>query len=307
MAKKLVNSDYKNDRVKDPNQISSSQVKQVKSYVKTFFDKAVVKRAEHDKKKAAQAADSAQDSKKSNGPSPDTPVKSTEMNGEEKMDLSDEEVEVDDGKSTPLTTPSNPVSNGTNGIKRKRDGDEESETGSVKRKRDEANVSETGSIKCKTEEDGVSVTASPKRKRELSEEGTPDSGSTPTKRQRSISPGFPPPPPPPMDGIDMDTEFQLGGIMASTIDEEVAFMDAPPPPPIEEGQQFEEEVPGMENFAEGQVIQTSSAFLPASSANISQDLADSESPSDDQKSGLADHFEGMNHDRLRQLGVPSEA
>ena len=56
IAKKLVNSDYKNKRVQDPIRISSKQEKQVKKYVKEFFDKAVAKREQHDRKKAERRA-----------------------------------------------------------------------------------------------------------------------------------------------------------------------------------------------------------------------------------------------------------
>ncbi len=52
IAKKLVNSDFKNNRVEDPTSISSRQEKNVKKYVKDFFDKAVIKRREYEKKKA---------------------------------------------------------------------------------------------------------------------------------------------------------------------------------------------------------------------------------------------------------------
>lgn len=52
IAKKLVNSDFKNNRVEDPRQISSRQEKQVKKYVKEYFDKAVVKKRAYEQKKA---------------------------------------------------------------------------------------------------------------------------------------------------------------------------------------------------------------------------------------------------------------
>src|ERR1700722_9704832 len=52
IGKKLVASDFKNNRVEDPTKISSKQEKKVKKYVKDFFDKAVAKKAAHDKMKA---------------------------------------------------------------------------------------------------------------------------------------------------------------------------------------------------------------------------------------------------------------
>src|SRR5271154_5142266 len=54
IGKKLVASDFKNNRVEDPTKISTKQEKKVKKYVKDFFDKAVAKKAAHDKMKAAK-------------------------------------------------------------------------------------------------------------------------------------------------------------------------------------------------------------------------------------------------------------
>lgn len=56
VAKKLVNSDFKNNRVDDPTQISEKQKKKVKQFCKDFFDKAVVKHRAHEKKKAGNHA-----------------------------------------------------------------------------------------------------------------------------------------------------------------------------------------------------------------------------------------------------------
>lgn len=54
--KKLVASDFKNNRVEDPTSITEKQEKKVKQYVKEFFDKAVVKHRAHEKKKAQRSA-----------------------------------------------------------------------------------------------------------------------------------------------------------------------------------------------------------------------------------------------------------
>lgn len=51
VGKKLVASDFKNNRVEDPTKISDKQEKKVKAYVKQFFEKAVEKKGEHDKRK----------------------------------------------------------------------------------------------------------------------------------------------------------------------------------------------------------------------------------------------------------------
>ncbi|GAB7365377.1 hypothetical protein MBLNU230_g6455t1 [Neophaeotheca triangularis] len=51
MSKKLVNSDFKRGRVEDPSRISDKQAKGVKKAVQEYFDKAVEKQQERDKKK----------------------------------------------------------------------------------------------------------------------------------------------------------------------------------------------------------------------------------------------------------------
>lgn len=69
VAKKLVRGDYKSGRVKDPAaKISSKHEKTVKNYVKDFLDKAVKKKEEREKGKAARG-DGALD----NTATPDTP------------------------------------------------------------------------------------------------------------------------------------------------------------------------------------------------------------------------------------------
>lgn len=52
VAKKLVNSDFKNNRVGDPTKINDKQQKKVKQFCKEYFDKAVDKHRSHAKKKA---------------------------------------------------------------------------------------------------------------------------------------------------------------------------------------------------------------------------------------------------------------
>jgi histone-lysine N-methyltransferase SETD2 len=125
--KKLVASDYKNKRVEDPTSISSKQAKKVRKYAHDFFDRAVVKYTDHEKKKTQSA------SKTSAGPShPDeaassvaTPVK-------------------DAGAMSDIEGDSSPRSSSSGGRKRKRDDrhdddrvespeDVPSETPSVKR------------------------------------------------------------------------------------------------------------------------------------------------------------------------------
>lgn len=49
-----MNSDFKNNRIGDPTAISDKQQKKVKNYCKEYFEKAVVKHREHEKKKAGK-------------------------------------------------------------------------------------------------------------------------------------------------------------------------------------------------------------------------------------------------------------
>ncbi|KAM5345386.1 hypothetical protein ACJ41O_011248 [Fusarium nematophilum] len=57
VAKKLVASDYKNNRVGDPSApLSDKQAKKMKKYVKDFLDRALEKYGEHQKRKAAREA-----------------------------------------------------------------------------------------------------------------------------------------------------------------------------------------------------------------------------------------------------------
>ena len=153
-----MNSDFKNHRVDDPTQISSKQEKQVKKYVKEFFDKVVAKRKAHEERKAekkALAEGSAEVKSESSG--------GIDVKKEEKSDMEDGmQTSDDDGadikkkpKSVTPTTPFDQLMNG-DGLKRKR----ESEEGEDRFKLD-------------------------------------DEEATPSKRARSDSPPTPPPPPPP--------------------------------------------------------------------------------------------------------------
>ena len=70
--KKLVASDYKNNRVKDPTAaLGDKEERKVKKYVKEFFDKAVIKYREHEKRKkakpGAEGAEKAEDEKLEGG------------------------------------------------------------------------------------------------------------------------------------------------------------------------------------------------------------------------------------------------
>ncbi|KAL1843674.1 hypothetical protein VTJ49DRAFT_374 [Mycothermus thermophilus] len=56
LNKKLVASDYKHNRVDDPTTITSKQAKKVKKYAQDYFERAVVKYTEYERRKKAHAA-----------------------------------------------------------------------------------------------------------------------------------------------------------------------------------------------------------------------------------------------------------
>ena len=187
MAKKLVESDYKNHRVEDPTRITSRQENQVKKYVKDFFDKVVAQKKAHDKKKDELRAER----EKKEGGSFESPSlvkardeKQGHLNAAEPgMDLSDEE--GDSSLKQESATPITPLDLLTNG------------DGVLKRKRN-----------TESENNGW----------ELLEEEE----ATPTKRQKSETPPPPPPPPPPAsEMLPESSEISEQGLMdlAMEVDE----------------------------------------------------------------------------------------
>ncbi|KAL4868519.1 hypothetical protein BDV12DRAFT_102192 [Aspergillus spectabilis] len=104
VAKKLVNSDFKNNRVTDPTKIDDKQQKKVKKFCKEFFDKAVAKHHAHEQRKAEKVTkESGSDHK------PTTPA-GGQSEGEDQtpdVKMSDDENNTERG--------------GSNSLKRKRD------------------------------------------------------------------------------------------------------------------------------------------------------------------------------------------
>jgi [histone H3]-lysine36 N-trimethyltransferase len=98
VGKKLVASDFKNGRVDDPTKISEKQEKKVKAYVRQFFEKAVEKRKELDKRKKEK-----EKAKLGNGLSSALKVNGTSKGG------ADAGIDVDDEKAEDIDlTPSSP-------------------------------------------------------------------------------------------------------------------------------------------------------------------------------------------------------
>ncbi|KAL2809450.1 hypothetical protein BJX63DRAFT_423779 [Aspergillus granulosus] len=103
VAKKLVNSDFKNNRVTDPTKIDEKQQKKVKKFCKEFFDKAVAKHQAHEQRKAEKLAKGGGDD------TPDVKMSddegSTEKGGAGGLKRKRDELSVGDGNTPDDSTP----------------------------------------------------------------------------------------------------------------------------------------------------------------------------------------------------------
>ncbi|PWY85701.1 hypothetical protein BO94DRAFT_467388 [Aspergillus sclerotioniger CBS 115572] len=122
VAKKLVNSDFKNNRVGDPTKIDDKQQKKVKKFCKEFFDKAVAKHRAYEQRKTERQSkgadlkpdveDEALDVKMSDDEDDRAPAQAQEtpttMTDELQGNLKRkrEEPSTGDGSTTEYTTPS---------------------------------------------------------------------------------------------------------------------------------------------------------------------------------------------------------
>jgi len=114
-----VNSDYKNQRVDDPTKISSRQEKQVKKYVQEYFEKAVAKKKEHDKKKAERKGKAGEGGLSDGTPPKPCVKKEAESDDEQDMAMSEEEDEKPKRESATPVTPMDQLLI-SEGLKRKR-------------------------------------------------------------------------------------------------------------------------------------------------------------------------------------------
>jgi [histone H3]-lysine36 N-trimethyltransferase len=128
IGKKLVASDFKHNRVEDPTKITEKQEKKVRKYVKDFFDKAVAKKAAHDRMKAHKKHDFAikgNSAKESSNGTSSTTIEA-DANNTIKVEEPDDMDLSDDGEETghPVTSvPATPSLDtpSDEGLKRKRD------------------------------------------------------------------------------------------------------------------------------------------------------------------------------------------
>ncbi|TVY17162.1 Histone-lysine N-methyltransferase [Lachnellula arida] len=194
LGKKLVASDFKNNRVDDPTKISEKQEKKVKKYVRDFFEKAVEKRKALDKKKRekrANGSSSQPSSSFTNGKLEAAPSAEPEMDDEVEFSDHGTPTPVPDSPSIP---PATPVTGSSSDLKRKRDeGDEEGIPDAT--------------------EDGES-----KRLKE-------------SPHDEDDAPTPPPPPPPPAGGMPGTLEGAEGELLEG---DPISMIYGPPPPPPED-------------------------------------------------------------------------
>ena len=116
VAKKLVRGDYKSGRVRDPAaKLSSKHEKTVKNYVKDFMDKAVMKKEEREKTRAARGEVAQHDK----GATPDTP-----------------QIEVDDAPDAATDFDVSP-NDSSSELKRKREDETEGSPRNIRSRTDE--------------------------------------------------------------------------------------------------------------------------------------------------------------------------
>ncbi|PQE10351.1 Histone-lysine N- H3 lysine-36 specific protein [Rutstroemia sp. NJR-2017a WRK4] len=178
VGKKLVASDFKNHRVEDPTRISEKQEKKVKRYVRDFFEKAVEKKKELDRRKREKArvngtkgTEAAEDvngggsASAGNGDGDGEGAEPVKLASSPSPDANDD-VDI----ASPLVSPAGQLD--IELLKRKRDADDDEG-----REDDERSLSEEMSLSSKRVKEECEIEA--------------DTDTPP-----------PPPPPPPMEGVE---------------------------------------------------------------------------------------------------------
>ncbi|KAI9776955.1 MAG: histone methyltransferase set2 [Candelina submexicana] len=272
ISKKLVNSDFKNKRVEDPTYISLHQERQVKKYVKDYFDKAVAKKRDHDKKKA--------DRKEKEGAALVGAPLTSEIINKEGPDSGDENVmDVSDDETKVASVPGTPGSGQVNGegLKRKRDpedgmdGDEDinGDATNSKRLRSESPPPPPPPPPPAPEmEDGSMI-----EEAQLGDAEASDNAS---------------------QLVDMEDMSNSTIVTDTGLPDDAGFHIPPPPPPpgIEELGSTEDGCERTNGHHDRQ------AFRSPPTPGL---------PEDEDSSSSAHPFAGLNPERLRQLGIPSGA
>lgn len=124
ISKKLVNSDFKNRRVQDPTKIDSKKEKQVRTYVRDYFDKASKKHKEREQRRTERKAKQASaDASSAGAVAAEILKEEAESDGDQDMAMSDDGEDEKMGSKIESTTPSTPMDEAlvADGLKRKRE------------------------------------------------------------------------------------------------------------------------------------------------------------------------------------------
>ena len=105
-AKKMVESDFKKGRVEDPTKVSDKQAKSIKKHAQEFFEKAVKKKEESDRRKAERKAAKKEDGSHTPIGSPLAVAGSPMDKDEDDIALSDHE--ADEPEATPADSTDSP-------------------------------------------------------------------------------------------------------------------------------------------------------------------------------------------------------
>ncbi|KAI9645961.1 histone methyltransferase set2 [Ciborinia camelliae] len=139
VSKKLVASDFKNNRVENPTKISEKQEKKVKKYVWDYFEKAVEKKKAMDKKRAERRKREGQAKTNGNGTNGKEPKREPTTMSSSPDAVDDEDVEVD--VPSPTASPSGQLE--MEFLKRKREDDDEDSPSENKRVKEDGAEGET--------------------------------------------------------------------------------------------------------------------------------------------------------------------
>jgi histone-lysine N-methyltransferase SETD2 len=121
ISKKMVSSDYKHNRVEDPTNITERHEKKVKGTVKEFFDKAVVKRVAHEKKKAEKLKEAGERAKIEGSADAPATLDAASPDVDDKAEMSDVDFNEEDVAEPPSITTPSVGADCDDSLKRKRD------------------------------------------------------------------------------------------------------------------------------------------------------------------------------------------
>ncbi|KAJ9666107.1 histone methyltransferase set2 [Coniosporium apollinis] len=267
ITKTIANSDFKHKRVKDPTKITSDQEKKIKKHVKEFFEKAAAKKKEYDRKKAERKAKEAA-AKESSAPPADIKVNGDhDKNKAEEDEKADvSDIELEEEKIEP-DSPSEP-SPSSSELKRKR---EESANG-----------------------------ASPE-----------DDDAAQSKKLKTETPPPPPPPPPPPaeempDSVDDSGFTNDADVSGSFTDEALEAVNGASEYKLEAGDIRDRDSVPATVFAKQEHLDSSALNGHPSPMQLATPPTNGSDEQERNVRAKSHGFEGMNPERLLQLGLTSD-